>query len=317
MEKLTKNNLGQWSIREETITKALTPSTNYSGTHEAKVDGKWYRIKNMGVDKNRPIVSHQGENWYELEGHPEGTVHQGRVEDYNIAEPKAKVDNKWYNVKNIGVDSNRPIVSHSGENWFTLEGHPEGVVHQSRVQDYDLGSNLDKTELNLDTIIEENKSGKTIEEPDFPLTPDEAKAANKLSRPKAVPQKSKLSIVTPELNKKMNELTNALEDLHKAISPGIGVDSSGKHIKSYSPGFTGDAVHKQIGATKSGKPIMSTGQDNYHNSFTPTEHREAFYAHGKIRQSLESLDPSRVNPRLIEHHKQMEALHDQGARVKN
>lgn len=65
------------------LNKAITPDPNYKGNHKAMVDGKWYRVKNAGVDKNRPIVSHEGENWYELEGHPEGVVHQDRLQDYD------------------------------------------------------------------------------------------------------------------------------------------------------------------------------------------------------------------------------------------
>jgi hypothetical protein len=66
----------------ENIKKSITTDPNYKGDHQAKVDGKWYKVKNVGVDKAKPVVTHQGENWYKLEGHPEGSVHQNRVEDY-------------------------------------------------------------------------------------------------------------------------------------------------------------------------------------------------------------------------------------------
>jgi hypothetical protein len=108
----------------ENIKKAITPDPGYKGNHKAMVDGKWYRVKNAGVDKDKPQVTHPGENWYELEGHPEGSVHQNRIQDYDegltksnygpkgagLYDPKVNQKRKSNNVDSIeGIGQNKNV----------------------------------------------------------------------------------------------------------------------------------------------------------------------------------------------------------------
>lgn len=103
--------------KPEKLDKAITPDPNYKGDHQAMVDGKWYRVKNVGVDKSRPIVSHVGENWYELEGHPEGVVHQNRLEDYNPGLTKSN-----YGPKGAGLYDPTVNQKRKAKNVETIEG---------------------------------------------------------------------------------------------------------------------------------------------------------------------------------------------------
>ena len=127
-----------------------------------------------------------------------------------------------------------------------------------------------------------------------------------------------VGIVQKSLDEKLEQLEKALGDLKK-VNPNTWVvtNSNGKNIETTSPAATGEAPHIKIGTTTTGKPVMSTHKDSYYKSFTPNEHREAFTIHGKLRQNLEGKHPSQMNTSLINHYKQMETFHDQGARIKD
>jgi hypothetical protein len=105
-------------------------------------------------------------------------------------------------------------------------------------------------------------------------------------------------MVKSELEEKLEQLEEELLVLKKAVIRGA-------------PLVTGTPVHTEIGKTKTNKPIMSTHGDStsqYHDSFTPEDHREARIAHGvaarKIRPGMPGSDA------LIQHHNMMADFHD-------
>ena len=110
----------------ENIKKAITPDLKYPGTHHAKVDGEWYRVKNIGVDPDKPPVPGYSKqpNWYELEGHPEGSVQDNRIEDYwqpGTDKPKDLVKSN-YGPKGAGLYDPTVNQKRKAKNVDSIEG---------------------------------------------------------------------------------------------------------------------------------------------------------------------------------------------------
>ena len=184
---------------------------------------------------------------------------------------------------------------------------------------------IEKSDLNLDNVIEENKKG-PANQPDFPSVSNEA--AEEAKQDKKITKKPVNEIKKSEdiLDEKLEQLEKALGDFkNRTISDlqavnqakqrtGVKTTNSGGTVVGTGPALSGIPKHYPLGVTKTGKQIMSThgkGEaEPYHSSFTPEDHKEAYWAHGEKAKELSApqMRP-RVHPDLPVHHDTMAKFH--------
>jgi len=183
---------------------------------------------------------------------------------------------------------------------------------------------IEKVELNLDQEIKESKSDKTNEELDFPVGQNEMRDIKVVDKQKDLNKSEEYE--NSSFDEKLEQLEKALGDLkNRTISDlqtanqvkqrtGVKTTSSGGTVVGTGPALSGIPKHYPMAVTKTGKQIMSThgkGEaEPYHSSFTPEDHKEAYWAHGEKAKELSSpqMKPH-VHPDLPAHHDAMAKFH--------
>jgi hypothetical protein len=182
---------------------------------------------------------------------------------------------------------------------------------------------IEKAELNLDNVIEDNKKG-PANPPDFPSISNEKAEESKQEKKKD--KKVKEIKKSDIIDEKLEQLEKALGDFkNKTLADvqaankvkqriGVKTTSSGEAVVGTGPALSGIPKHYPMAVTKTGKQIMSThgkGEaEPYHSSFTPEDHQQAYWAHGEKAKELSSpqMRPH-VHPDLPAHHEAMAKFH--------
>ena len=308
-------------IKSVHLNKAITPDPKYPGTHYAKVDGEWYRVKNIGVDPDKPPVPGYSKqpNWYELEGHPEGSVRDNRIENYwqpGIDKPKDLVKSN-YGPKGAGLYDPTVNQKRKAKNVDSIEGIGpnrnikeytpaiQGTLKQQAATQAkkDLAANKRqpvKTEKDLSPEEREKKLAEfqtmyAKSEDTCKLPPVETFIEHQMKQPmfssQLPPHLQRISIMESSSGKN-KEHAEVKEGVHKGTRSVSAFGLMPKYIKEVAEKF------KPLKNSTLGKLILSSDVDQVNNLVSNHEHDSELANHiwnyNQSRLSQHTVDPSHL-----------------------